>query len=74
MLPAPSQHVQVPTGHVWIQGDNLTHSLDSRQYGPVPLAMVRGRVLVQVGHQSYCSRSLFSGWMPSSRPGTQPTC
>lgn len=41
------RRVKVPTGHVWIQGDNLTHSLDSRQYGPVPLAMVRGKVLFQ---------------------------
>ena len=39
---------QVPAGHVWIEGDNPTHSLDSRQYGPVPLALIRGRVLVQV--------------------------
>ncbi|KAG2447030.1 hypothetical protein HYH02_008182 [Chlamydomonas schloesseri] len=42
------RRIKVPPGHVWIQGDNLTHSLDSRQYGPVPLAMVRGRVLLQV--------------------------
>ncbi|KAG2488345.1 hypothetical protein HYH03_013035 [Edaphochlamys debaryana] len=39
---------KVPPGHVWIQGDNLPHSLDSRVYGPVPLALVRGRVLVQI--------------------------
>jgi inner membrane protease subunit 1 len=41
--------LQVPTGHVWIQGDNLLHSLDSRVYGPVPLALVRGQVFLQVG-------------------------
>ncbi|MEW5297922.1 MAG: hypothetical protein WDW36_001100 [Sanguina aurantia] len=39
---------RVPAGHVWVQGDNMTHSLDSRQYGPIPLALVRGRVLLQV--------------------------
>ncbi|KAJ9529668.1 hypothetical protein QJQ45_014404, partial [Haematococcus lacustris] len=38
---------QVPVGHVWIQGDNLLHSLDSRMYGPVPAALLRGRVLYQ---------------------------
>lgn len=40
--------MQVPEGHIWLQGDNLTASLDSRQYGPVPLALVRGRVILQV--------------------------
>ncbi|GAX82260.1 hypothetical protein CEUSTIGMA_g9688.t1 [Chlamydomonas eustigma] len=45
---ADIRRVVVPAGHVWIQGDNPTHSLDSRQYGPVPLALIRGRVLLQV--------------------------
>eukprot|EP00798_Chlamydomonas_sp_ICE-L_P003557 gene3557-13629_t len=40
---------QVPPGHVWLQGDNLIHSLDSRQYGPVPMGMVRGKVFMQYG-------------------------
>lgn len=39
---------QVPRGHVWLQGDNLLHSRDSREYGPIPLALVRGKVLCQV--------------------------
>jgi hypothetical protein len=42
----------VPPGHIWIQGDNPTHSLDSRQYGAVPLALVRGRVVLQVRSSS----------------------
>ncbi|GFH26781.1 mitochondrial inner membrane signal peptidase, partial [Haematococcus lacustris] len=41
------RRVKVPVGHVWIQGDNLLHSLDSRVYGPVPAALLRGRVLYQ---------------------------
>ena len=35
----------MPEGHIWITGDNLLHSVDSRHYGPVPLALVRGRAL-----------------------------
>lgn len=42
------QRVKVPRGHVWLQGDNLLHSLDSRVYGPVPLALVRGKVMCQI--------------------------
>lgn len=45
---ADIRRVQVPPGHIWIQGDNPTHSLDSRQYGAVPLALVRGRVVMQL--------------------------
>lgn len=38
----------VPVGHVWLQGDNPDESLDSREYGPVPKAMIRGRVLWKI--------------------------
>ncbi|GBF97650.1 mitochondrial inner membrane protease subunit 1 [Raphidocelis subcapitata] len=40
--------LEVPTGHIWLQGDNLIMSRDSREYGPVPLAMVKGRVVCQI--------------------------
>lgn len=39
---------QVPPGHIWLEGDNLIVSRDSREYGPVPLALVRGRAVLQV--------------------------
>lgn len=38
----------VPKGHVWLLGDNRLNSTDSRQYGPVPMAMVKGRVFLRV--------------------------
>jgi Signal peptidase, peptidase S26 len=34
---------QVPAGHVWLQGDNTLNSTDSRHYGPVPYALLKGR-------------------------------
>lgn len=37
--------VKVPKGHCWVVGDNLSWSRDSRIYGPVPLALVRGKVV-----------------------------
>lgn len=40
--------VQVPEGHCWVLGDNQAASRDSRTYGPVPLALVRGRVVARV--------------------------
>ena len=40
--------VQVPAGHVWLQGDNPINSTDSRHYGPVPYALLRGRAFLKV--------------------------
>jgi inner membrane protease subunit 1 len=45
---ADSRFVRVPKGHVWLEGDNRTTSRDSREYGPVPIALLRGRVFAQV--------------------------
>ncbi|KAG7099410.1 hypothetical protein E1B28_001263 [Marasmius oreades] len=46
---APStEHVVIPKGHIWISGDNSAYSRDSREYGPVPMALVRGRLYARV--------------------------
>ncbi|KUF99996.1 AP-1 complex subunit mu-1 [Phytophthora nicotianae] len=35
--------ITVPKGHVWVEGDNATCSVDSRFFGPVPIALLTGR-------------------------------
>lgn len=40
--------IQVPAGHVWLQGDNTLNSTDSRHYGPVPYALVNGKAFLKV--------------------------
>lgn len=40
--------LQVPEGHCWLLGDNLEESRDSRTYGPVPLALIRGKVIARI--------------------------
>ncbi len=35
--------ITVPKHHCFVLGDNRDHSLDSRHFGPVPLATVKGR-------------------------------
>ncbi len=39
--------VQVPEGHCWITGDNLEWSRDSRMFGPLPLALIKGKVIAR---------------------------
>ena len=47
----PQGHmVEIPPGHVWLEGDNALNSTDSRYYGPVPSSLVKGRVILRVSH------------------------
>ena len=45
---AGEELVTVPPGHVWLEGDNPLDSVDSRYYGPVPAALIRGRAIARV--------------------------
>lgn len=42
------RYIVIPPGHIWLTGDNMANSTDSRDYGPVPLGMIRGRVIARV--------------------------
>lgn len=39
----------IPEGHVWLAGDNVYNSSDSRMYGPMPIGMLQGRVFFKFG-------------------------
>ncbi|KAL2980700.1 hypothetical protein AAZX31_13G244700 [Glycine max] len=43
-----AQVAVVPKGHVWIQGDNIYASRDSRHFGPVPYGLIEGKVFFRV--------------------------
>ncbi|KAJ6574822.1 signal peptidase I family protein [Mycena capillaripes] len=46
---APStEHVVVPTGHIWVMGDNAAYSRDSRHYGPVSMGLIRGKLYARI--------------------------
>lgn len=43
-----SETVVVPKGHIWVQGDNIYASRDSRAFGPVPYDKLYGKVFWRV--------------------------
>lgn len=40
-----NKYIRVPEGHVWATGDNLCHSLDSRSYSVLPMALIKGKIV-----------------------------
>lgn len=45
--------VRIPEGHVWIAGDNPENSTDSRNYGPVPIGLIIGRVFLKFNRKNF---------------------
>lgn len=43
-----SKVIYVPRGHVWVEGDNIENSTDSRTYGPIPIGLIQSRVLCRI--------------------------
>jgi len=65
-MPLENHGVVVPRGQCFLQGDNEWDSTDSRYYGPVPLALVRGIVFAKVWPLSE------AGWITRRRPLPPP--
>ncbi|KAH8705400.1 putative mitochondrial inner membrane protease subunit 1 [Talaromyces proteolyticus] len=45
---AENEMIQVPEGHVFVVGDNLPWSRDSRNYGPLPMGLINGKIVARV--------------------------
>ena len=54
------RRITVPEGHLWMQGDNYSHSNDSRHYGPVPMGLVKGRILKKLSLPWHTGASEFN--------------
>lgn len=43
--PYPKEVVHVPRNHIWVEGDNVYHSIDSNNFGPISNGLVIGRAV-----------------------------
>lgn len=43
-LTYPKESTQIPRNHLWVEGDNSFHSIDSNNFGPISQALVVGKV------------------------------
>jgi len=50
--------LQVPKGHCYLAGDNQKYSRDSRIFGPVPLALINGKVVWKWSSQGTIKNTL----------------
>lgn len=40
--------IVIPRGYCWIEGDNSLNSTDSRNYGKVPLGLIKSKVIARL--------------------------
>ena len=53
---ARTRRLPLPPGYLWLQGDNLSNSTDSRSYGALPYCLVRGRAIMRLWPPSKMGR------------------
>jgi signal peptidase I len=46
---------QVPAAHIFVLGDNRDHANDSRYLGPIPMKLVRGKIIFVFGRNGFRS-------------------
>lgn len=55
-VPGSYEILQIPKGRCWVEGDNGKVSLDSRTFGAIPFALVKGRVTHKIWPPSRVGR------------------
>ncbi|MDX2064480.1 MAG: signal peptidase I [Fimbriimonadaceae bacterium] len=55
----------VPEGYVYVLGDNVAHSEDSRDFGPVPVASIVGVVRDAEAAPAHAQPARIDSWKPA---------
>lgn len=56
--PYPKSETVVSRNHLWVEGDNLFHSIDSNTFGPISQGLVVGKVVMVLWPLSRLGASL----------------
>lgn len=43
-----SQSIYIKPGQIWVEGDNRLNSTDSRNYGQIPMGLIKSKVLARI--------------------------
>ncbi|KAI5865584.1 LexA/Signal peptidase [Durotheca rogersii] len=60
--------IQVPHGHCYVVGDNLPWSKDSRDFGPLPMALIKGKVVARISVNGWWPPAWFSRFETGLEP------
>lgn len=57
----PKSRTTIPRNHLWVEGDNEFHSIDSNDFGPISQALVVGKVISIIWPLSRLGKSFNTG-------------
>ncbi|SGZ55310.1 CIC11C00000004405 [Sungouiella intermedia] len=57
----PRNQALIPRNHLWVEGDNAFHSIDSNDFGPISQALVVGKVVSVIWPFSRIATDITSG-------------
>ena len=46
--PYPKEEIIIPRNHLWVEGDNTFHSVDSNNFGPISQGLAMGKVCMVI--------------------------
>lgn len=59
--PYPRAQAVIPRNHLWVEGDNAFHSIDSNNFGPISQSLVVGKVVSVIWPPSRFGADIASG-------------
>lgn len=60
--PRQGRVITVPEGHVWLEGDERYHSIDSNEYGPVAINLIESKIERIIWPPSRFGSVASTGW------------